>query len=211
MGVRLRARLASAVLILFAAPAAAQHWETPTFFSPRPADDIGVYITNADVFDEIGLMAIWRQTGNINLGVRAGLANLGPDDRGVLVGAEFMGPLNIGAGSGLLVAWMVGAGAVFNDVTLLRVPAGASIGLDLSRGTGLSLMPYAHPRLAFDLLAIGEGEDEETVTEFNFELDLGAEIGLGERFLLRAAYTIGEFDTFGAGIAYRIPRPISVR
>ena len=62
----------SAFIFLLVLPAAgrAQHWETPTFFAPRPADDIGAYLVDTEGGD-IGLAGIWRQSGNVNLGVRA--------------------------------------------------------------------------------------------------------------------------------------------
>lgn len=207
----MRIRTVSLGLALAAAcayPAAAQSWEAPTFFAPRAHDDIGLYIVNMRHADDLGFVAIWRQSGNINLGVRAGLAP-GPQDW--LVGAEFYGPLAVlGPGSPLLLSWMVGAGATFNSVTHMRIPAGLSLGANLGSGT-LAVLPYVHPRVAFDLTAVEVGDEEETETEFNVDVDLGVEILLGERFVLRGGVTLGDFTVFGAGLAYRIPRPVAVR
>jgi hypothetical protein len=197
-----------------AAPAAAQSWESPTLFSPGAHDDIGLYAIKFEGTDDLGFHAIWRQSGNINLGVRAGI---GPGEVDWLVGAEFYGPLRIlGPDSPVLVSWIVGAGAMFlndrfdNSVTALRIPAGVSLGLNTG-SSSVSIVPYVHPRVAFDLIAVSDGDEEDTDSEFNVDLDIGADVTLGDRFVLRAGFTLSESNTFGAGVAYRIPRRVVVR
>lgn len=186
---------------------AAQAWESPTFFSPRPGEDIGIYLIDPEGGGDMGFAAIWRQEGNLNLGVRGGILS---GDHFAL-GAEFYGPLDIlGPQSPLLVSWILGLGATFNDVTWLRVPLGASIGISLNAGS-LRIMPYVHPRVAFDLYAFDVGGEEETETEFNFDVDLGADVNLGQRFVLRVGATFGEWDALGVGIAYRTGRRLVVR
>lgn len=195
-----------AALMAGSGPVAAQAWDTPTFFSPRPGEDIGVYLIDPEGPGDMGFAAIWRQEGNLNLGVRGGFR----DDH-FMLGAEFYRPLNVlGPQSPLLVSWILGLGATFNDVTWLRVPLGASIGLGLNAGT-LNIMPYVHPRVAFDLFAVDVGGAEETETEFNFDLDLGADVSLGQRFVLRVGATFGDWDALGVGIAYRTGRRLVVR
>lgn len=206
---------------LFATTAHAQKWDAPLFFSPRPADDVGLYYTKTDddfFGDPGGIRVIWRQTGNLNLGFHAGIGDLDDAGETILLGAEFSQPLALGSGSGLITQWTLGAGAVFGDNYIeLSVPAGVSLGLNLGSG-GMSFLPFAHPRVSFDVAAItDEFDNEETVTDFGWAIDLGAEIGLGERFLIRAAYTLGgendlgQRDAFGVGAALRIPRKVSVR
>jgi hypothetical protein len=211
---RYRSLIVSAVVLVGgasvspAAPVSAQAWDAPTFFSPRPGEDLGIYVIDADGFDDPGFAAIWRQEGNINLGVRAGLA--GGDH--FSVGAEFYGPLDIlGPGSPLLLSWIVGAGATFNDATWLRIPLGVSAGLDLGSTGPVRIMPYVHPRVAFDLVAFDTPSGEETESEVNLDVDLGADIGLGRQFVLRVGYTIGDRDAMGVGIAYRMGRRLVVR
>lgn len=188
-------------------PAAAQvGWDSPSFFSPRPGEDIGLYVTVPDDGGDVGFAAIWRQAGNLSLGVRGGVAG-----NQYSLGAEFYGPLDLlGPQSGLLMAWVLGVGASFNGVTTLRVPVGISAGVGLGTPGGVQLMPYAHPRVAFELSAYDVGGREETDTDFRFDVDLGADAVLGQ-FVLRAGVTIGRFTTFGGGIAYRIPRRVTVR
>jgi hypothetical protein len=191
-----------------ALPLTAQAWDAPSFFSPRPGEDIGLYVIDAEGVDDLGFAAIWRQEGNINLGVRAGLA--GGDF--FSVGAEFYGPLDVlGPQSPLLISWILGAGGTFNDATWLRIPLGVSIGLNLGSSSSIRIMPYVHPRVAFDLVAFDTPAGEETETEFNVDVDLGADIGLGQQFVLRFGATIGEWDAIGAGIAYRMGRRLVVR
>jgi hypothetical protein len=207
----MRAGMIAAVLCVVAGSVQGQvPWDAPTFFSPRPAEDIGIYVWQPEQAGaDYGIAGIWRQHGNLSLGVRAGLA--GGDD--YMVGAEFFGPLNLlGPQSGILMSWVLGLGATFDGVTQLRVPLGVSAGVNLGAG-GIQLMPYVHPRVAFDLLAWQQGDREETDTEFNFAVDVGADAALGEAFVLRVGATLvgPGSPTFGAGIAYRMSRRLVVR
>lgn len=197
------------LFLLLPAAARAQSWEIPAFFSPRLHDDIGAYLFDPEGGD-LGLMGIWRQSGGINLGVRAGFGGVS-GDRTVLVGAELYGMLvEPNAESVVAAAWLVGAGATFDGSTRLRIPAGVSLGARLDAG-GLAVTPYAYPRVSFDLVSYDVPDGEETDGEFNIDVDLGAELELGSSWLLRAAVTIGDGEAFGFGLAYRIPRGIAVR
>ncbi|HUF50809.1 MAG TPA: hypothetical protein VMN60_08250 [Longimicrobiales bacterium] len=200
--------IALTLAVAGAAPVAAQAWDAPSFMSPRPGEDIGLYVLKSEVEgSDVGFSGIWRQSGNLNLGVRAGI--IGSDF--YLVGAELYGPLNLlGPESGLMLSWVTGIGAGFNGVTTLRVPLGVSVGVNLGAG-GLAITPYAHPRVALDVIAREIAGEEETDTEINFDIDLGADVALGQSFVLRVGATIGDTNTFGAGIAYRLSRRIEVR
>jgi hypothetical protein len=203
------ALLAWAMVFAGAAPLAAQAWDNPSFFAPRAHDDIGVYLVNPENGD-LGFAGIWRQSGNINLGVRGGF--FGDFDVWQL-GAELYGPLGLSMGTPLLLSWITGIGASFADnVTALRIPLGVSVGLELGgAGSGVVIVPYVHPRAVFELVAIEIGDEEETETDFDLDLDLGADVQIGERWIVRGGISLPESTTFGLGIAYRIPRPISVR
>lgn len=206
-----KALIAGGLLALFAGPVSAQYmWDSPTFASPRPMDDIGVYVTRAD--ETTGLVGIWRQSGNLNLGVRAGVADMDNAGGSILVGAELYGPLNtLLPGSGLDLAWTLGGGAVFGDnITTASIPFGLSVGVQLGRGS-LSILPYVHPRVSLDIVSVEFAGNEETDTEGRFAVDLGADINLGERLLVRVGGSFADREGFGVGLAYRIPRPISVR
>lgn len=205
------------LMVVSAAPAMAQAWDSPSFFAPRPGEDLGIFITAPEDGD-IGVQGIWRQEGNLNLGVRGGVGGV-EGNRSILLGAEFYGGLPI---SSLPVnaTWILGFGAGFDDdVTALRVPLGVSIGTYLGEGSGIRIQPYVHPRVAFDLVAIEIGEEEETETDFSFAVDIGADIDLTDSWVVKVGYTFAagpdydtSFDfypnTFGAGIAYRMPRRV---
>jgi hypothetical protein len=204
------------MLVCMAVPVSAQRtaWDEPSFFSPRPMDDIGIYITRANRTrrDPTGLSAIWRQSGNLNLGVRAGVGDLRNAGETVLVGAELYGPLNsLLPGSSIDLSWIVAAGAVFGDsYTVFSMPLGASIGMRLGSGS-VQVLPYVYPRIALDIVAVDINGEEQTETDAVLAVDLGADVSLGERLILRLGGSVLERTAFGVGLALRWPRPISVQ
>lgn len=190
-----------------AVPVAAQSWDSPSFFSPQPGEDIGLYVAGLTGGD-IGIAGIWRQSGNINLGVRAGLT-----DDVIHVGGEYYKELNVpGPQSAVLMSWVLGLGASFNDdVTWLRVPLGVSGGLSLDAG-GMNVLPYVHPRVTLDFVTVGRGAEEESNTEFNLPVDVGADVAIGTSFVARVGATLNDGGTvFGAGLAMRMSRRLIVR
>ena len=189
-------------------------WDAPSFFNPRPMDDIGVYYTSvqrASFGNANGLAAIWRQSGNLNLGVRAGFFDFDDVGGSLLLGAELYGPLRgLFGNSAVDAAWTLGGGGVFgHDFTVGSVPLGLSLGLNLGSGN-IHVEPYVHPRAVLDIIAVGQGDAEETSTDFAFVLDLGADLNLGDRFILRLGGSLIDREAFGAGLAIRWPRPVSV-
>ena len=189
-----------------AGQAAAQPWDVPSFFAPRPGEDIGIYVVDVDGADDLGVMGIWRQEGNLNLGVRAGVL----DGDHISLGAEFYGPIG-GVNAPIYMSWLLGVGGTFNGATWLRIPAGVSIGTIFDAGS-LDIMPYVHPRVALDYVSwdAPEGVDDSD-SELNFDLDLGADISLGPQWVFRFGATVGDFDGIGVGIAYRMGRRLVVR
>lgn len=185
---------------------AAQPWDVPSFFSPRPGEDIGIYVVDMDGADDLGIVGIWRQEGNLNLGVRAGVL----DGDHISLGAEFYGPIR-GVNAPIYMSWLLGVGGTFNGATWLRIPAGVSIGTSFDAGS-LDIMPYVHPRVALDYVSwdAPEGVDDSD-SELNFDLDLGADISLGPQWVFRFGATVGDFDGIGVGIAYRMGRRLVVR
>jgi hypothetical protein len=210
----MRAR-ASAVLLAFlctASRVSAQQipWDAPSYFSPGAYDEIGLYISRVGS-EATGLSGIWRQSGNLNLGVRAGVGDLDKAGESVLVGAEFYGGLTSLLPAGVLGSWILGAGAVFSDsYTLFSIPVGAAVGLRLGTNT-LQIVPYLHPRISLDIEAVDLDGNEQTRTNSRLELDIGADIGIGQSLVFRLGGSVLERDAVGVGLALRWPRPISVR
>lgn len=200
---RNRALVALCAALLFATEAGAQ-WSAPSFLPPRPGDDIGVYVSSIENF---GIQGIWRQQGNLNLGVRLGWID--SDVRGGLVTAAESWGLLFHAGQGLPidVAWTAGVGAVFNDGTSMEVPVGLTAGR-LITTVPVSIQLYAHPRLALILVS---GDDQPDETELRGLVDLGADVVTAGGLKFRVGATLGTFDAIGVGLAMRWGRGVEVR
>jgi hypothetical protein len=215
--------LALVALPLLAPNARAQNWDAPLFFSPRPMDDIGLYyVRTNDAFfgqDVSGIKGIWRQSGNINLGVQLGIGDLKDAGNAILVGAEFYNSIgSVSRGGSFYAAWSLGAGATIGSgYADLSIPVGVSIGPRLGTGK-TNLLPYAHPRVSLDITAYDDvNGDEQTITDVGLAVDLGADLTLGDKLIVRAGYTLGgsndvrKRNALGIGLAYRIPRKVLVR
>lgn len=201
----MRARaLALVVIALAAGSEASAQWSSPSFMPPRPGDDIGIYLSSVENF---GVQAIWRQHGNLNLGVRVGWID-SPDRGGVVTAAETWGLLfRADQGLPVDVAWTLGAGAVFEEGTSLEIPVGLTAGRTFALSP-FTLQFYAHPRLALIVHAGRDGGDE---TELGTLFDAGAEVLTTGGLKLRVAATLGTFDALGVGLAMRWGRGVVVR
>lgn len=199
----LRALALTAVGLGLAGQAQAQ-WSAPSFLPPRPGDDIGLYLSSVESF---GIQGIWRQHGNLNLGVRGGYIQ-SDTEGGVVVAAESWGLL-FRAGEGLPVdlAWTVGAGAVLDGGTFLEVPVGVTVGRGVSLA-GLAVQLYGHPRVA---LIVATGDEFEDETEVAGLFDVGADAITAGGLKLRVGATLGRFDALGLGIAIPWGRGVEVR
>ena len=209
--------LSTAFMAVTASGASAQSWDAPTFFAPRAMDDIGLYYFKTDAAlsdDPSGLKLIWRQSGNLNLGVHVGTGDISEIGESIIIGAELYGPLaGLGASTGLTMNWMAGIGAGFgdlgNDVSYVdfSVPVGVSLGLRLGTG-GLVVTPYVFPRASLDVSAVTVNDVEETETNVGFSVDIGADLDLGERFIIRGGASLGDRKAFGIGGALRMQRKV---
>lgn len=201
-----------------ARPAAGQAWDAPSFMPSHPVDELGVFVLDPP-FSEVGLVGLWRQSGNLGLGVRAGILDQEFDGTAFVVGSEFFAPLLRAApGSPLEALLVLGAGATFADGILARIPLGVSVGAQLGDADGdVVFTPYVHPRVGLEILA----DDDDSVTEVAFMVDFGLDVQVTRSVTLRAAYTWvtgGVDDRFangknalGAGLAIRFGRPVQVR
>jgi hypothetical protein len=214
-----RILVTSALLLTTAGTASAQRWDAPLFAGPGAMDELGLFYVNSDrdnFENSNGLKAIWRQSGNLNLGVHVGTGDLANIGESILLGAELYGPIRaVSANTGLMVSWTAGIGAAFGDIEGddyidFSIPVGVNVGIGLGSGS-TRFTPFVHPRISYDVIAITpEGGDEVSDSDFGFAVDLGAELGLGQRFLLRGAASLGDRAAFGVGVAMRTPRRILV-
>ncbi|HEX7088855.1 MAG TPA: hypothetical protein VF192_01895 [Longimicrobiales bacterium] len=202
----------SGLFVLAAAkPAAGQAWDAPSFMPSHPMDELGAFALNPP-FGDFGVMGLWRQSGDLGLGVRAGIVDLEPGGAAFVVGSEFYAPLLRATPASPLEAMLVvGAGATFEEGILARIPVGLSVGGRFGEAGELAFSPYVHPRVGLKILA----NDDESETELAFAVDFGLDVELSRTVTLRGAYTWtqGEFaeDALGVGVAIRAGRRIDVR
>jgi hypothetical protein len=197
--------LIAAAALTVATGARAQVWDVPSFMPPRPGEDIGVYLADPDGADFV-IQGIWRQRGNLNLGVRVGFADQGADGA-FQVGAETWGPiLDAGGDFPVDVTWTLGAGGTFGDATLISIPVGLTIGRTLVL-TPLTFQVYGHPRLAL----IAASVNDDTRTDLDGLFDIGADLHLNPDWKVRLGVTLGGTDALGVGLAYRFGRGVAVR
>jgi hypothetical protein len=181
---------------VFAAGAEAQVF-TPTFLSPVPSNDFGVYVSDWD--GGLGVEGIWRRQsrGGSNLGLHAGYVDLG--DGSLSIGLDMRNPVVL-AGAPIGLAFTVGGQAVIGDETFLGGQVGFTAGQALPAG-GMTVTPYIHPRLAIGTGFIGgEGDNE-------FEVDVLADVGVDLDFAsgvaLRLGANLGDGANWGLGVAFR--------
>lgn len=197
----LRASIFLVVALAFASEASAQ-WSAPSYMPPRPGEDIGVYLAAAD---GLAIQAIWRQHGNLNLGVRAGYMD---SHSGVVAAAETWGPVFTGGGTFPVdVSWTLGAGAVMGDGTSAEIPVGISIGRTISFHPFV-LQLYGHPRLS---LILRDGIENEEETELGGLFDLGMDVTTDRGLTLRLGTTLGTFNALGIGLALQWGRAVEIR
>ena len=180
-------------------------------------DDIGLYYFKTDFprgfRDPGGLKLIWRQSGNLNLGLQAGTADLDDVGQAILLGAELYNPLrSLSSATGLIVSWSLGAGAVFGDnYADASIPLGVSAGLKLGSGS-TAIVPYVYPRASLDITSFDDSfGTNHTETNLGLEADLGVDVDLGSRLILRTAYSLGDRDAWGVGLALRFGRKLVVQ
>lgn len=191
--------------VLGSADLHAQVWHTPSFQPPTVSDEIGFYFADIDDADWV-VAAAWRQTGNLNLGLRGGLADVGERNNAMLA-AEFFGGIGTaGRTLPLDLMWTLGGGATIGDGTLLSIPLGLSIGARLGDGTFL-LVPYVHPRVSLDVSSFAN----VTETNLRFTADIGADAHVGRSAILRIGAALGDHDAVGIGIALPFGRSAVVR
>lgn len=202
--------LVVAVLVGTAGSLSAQDWSSPMFLPPTPSDNLGAYFVSPEGGDW-GLLGLWRQSGRIDLGLRAGILD-SVDDVAVALGVDASDRL-LEADDDRLplpvdVAWVLGFGATINDSgdgTAIRVPAGVSLGRAFE-AEDWTLVPYAVPRATF----LARADDDDTDLDVGLNIDLAADLVINERWLVRGGITLGADDAVGIGVAFRTDRPARV-
>jgi hypothetical protein len=192
------------VLLLALAPAAlaaqTSGWDSPSFQSPGPHNDLGAYFIRPKDTDW-GIAGTWRQSGGLNLGIRGEYVQILSGVSRWGLGAEVKGGLGPVAPP-LAFNWTAGFGGLFGSgASVLSIPVGLTLGLHLNGG-GLVLTPYVHPRVALAIISPDRGEGDRT-SEFRFDTDLGADLDLTPTLILRLGGTFGDQPGWGVGLAVR--------
>jgi hypothetical protein len=173
---------------------------SPTFMSPTPTSDFGVYVSEVG---ELGIEGIWRRPsrGGADIGLRAGYADL--NDGALMVGLELRNPVVL-AGAPIGLAFTAGGQGLAGDgVTELGGQVGFTAGQALP-AEGFTITPYIHPRLAViadldDNDAAGDDDD----LELDVLADIGADLAFASGISLRVGFNLADGATWGLGLSWR--------
>jgi hypothetical protein len=80
---------------------------------------------------------------------------------------------------------------------VVRIPFGASVGHRFVLENGMSITPYAHPRLSLD--RCNDCKAGEADGKLNVAVDIGGSVQLTDQVALRVAATAGGSDYLGSG------------
>lgn len=195
-----------AALITLPGALSAQAWDAPSFQPPGSERGVGFYALALGPGDDVAALVTWRRPGaDLDVGLRGGAGQLA-GEAALFGGVELeSGLVSAGGGSPLSVAWTggIGVGAIPDlDRARVRIPFGLTLGRELET-EGPAILPYAHPRLAVDMLLrddppAGPGDE----TELDFDMGLGADVVFDEGWRLRFAATLGRTEAVGFGVAF---------
>jgi hypothetical protein len=189
------------LLLLIAAPVAAQSTGTPVFHAPYRAfqrTEIGASISDQGNISLEGFYGMSQSGGKWDLSLRGGVQDDGPGGRTALlagVDGRFRvidqtedfpldGAIILGVGTRLV-----------RDASRLLIPIGLSVGRRLRfENSSITLVPYAEPLIA---PTFGSGDSDVLVA-----LGLGGDLRLSRRFEVRVGVGIGDIENFSVSFAY---------
>jgi hypothetical protein len=203
----MRRWLFAALFALLVSPAVARAqmaWDSPFLMPPRVGDGLGVFLIDVHG-GGLGALLTWRAP-RWNFGVRAGLADGGRDDIGLIAGIDVNG--NIVRESSevpLDIDWVFGAGLGIDDGARISLPLGLSLG-HAFQGGDVTFVPYATPRVVLDAF-LGDDDDDpprgdDDDVAFRFAVDLGLDMRFSPSFLLRFGATVGDREGVALGLVF---------
>ena len=198
----------TAILVSSAlAPASAQT-TYPTFQQPRVVSRE----FNFGIADGNGITPFvfqWREGTSVGTQLSFDLGLADPEAEGadvfLILGGQFARSLaQSRADMPLDVLFTAGIFTQFgNDITLLSVPVGASVGHRVPiQGTAMAITPYVHPRLALQYLSIDNGVVDDSETDIDISFDVGGNLELTPQIALRLSATFGDDDVLGLSLAW---------
>ena len=198
----LSALLASSALLATAAlpgGAAAQvAWEAPPMIAPGSPSGLSVLLWDADPSDDLGVMAMWRQSAvPVGLGLRGGLAEEPGGDLAGMFGLDVSGSLgSLDEAGNAGVVWWAGAGLGFGDDLLVSLPAGITVGWRVTEDA-VTFSPYVGGHVAFDILT-GPNDD----LDLEGAVDLGIDLTFSSGFAVRFGASVGGRESLAVGLRF---------
>lgn len=193
-------------LSLGSAPAQAQiAWDSPMAVHPYQAPGWTVWVADTDRSD-FAVIGQWRgRTGEVDLGLRAGIGEDTRDDVSVFGGVDVAGPLLRQDDPTFGLDWVVGGGFGVSEDVLLSIPFGIVAGWDIPLESA-TLQPHVGPRVILDAWIgddDGPGRDDDDV-DLELAVDLGVDLRFDSGWTLRFAGTAGGREALAIGIG--LPR-----
>jgi len=200
------AMTASVIAWLAVAPALeAQAFNYPSMQTPRASERD--YTAAAVGGGGTSLLFQWREgvgNGAMHWQLDAGFADpKGRVDPLLFVGGGLGKEMVRASGDQPLdVLLTAGVGAAFGNGTYFRIPVGASIGHTFPLDDGMSITPFAHPRVSIDYCStcrsslIAGPRRSKSSASINF--DVGADWRVNPQFSLRLAASFGGSDIVGS-------------
>ncbi len=197
-----RLLLAASAVLLCAVPASAQFYSYPAFQPPQIADREFNFAVADGGRSGTSLLVQWREglSRGSEFRLDAGIAD--PEGRGassrLILGGSWGYQLHQGSNDvPLAIQFTAGLGGSFGGgQSLLRIPAGLSVGHRFDLEGGISVMPFAHPRISLD--TCNEcGRNGRRDTDIGVDVDLGVDVRFTRAIAVRAAAMLGGSDFQG--------------
>jgi hypothetical protein len=85
-----------------------------------------------------------------------------------------------------------------DDLTIIRVPFGAVVGHRFDLEGGYAISPFVNPRLSWNRTSFNDNSESDT----ELEVDIGANFELKPNMALRLAAVLGDADAIGVSFAW---------
>lgn len=185
-----------AALTLAGASAAQAQVFTPTYQSPRPSGDIGLYLADDALGGGLSVEGIYRlASARSDLGLRLGIAEAGNDETALLLGIDYRNPIELSGAAPFSLAFTVGGQAAVGEGEAFGAQVGLTAGSTIVT-PGLTLTPYIHPRIGF----ISTDSDDDGLEVL---ADVGVDLSFSPGLVLRFGANLGDGADFGIGLAFR--------
>ena len=190
---------ASAATLLGASLAQAQAWRYPSFQQPHVVTrEFNFGVADGGNLAGTSILAQWREGMGTRsqLSLDVGLADGDFADSYFLLGGQF-GHQLLTASQDMPIDMMLTAGAnvaIGDPFSLLRIPFGVSVGHRFPLESGMSITPFAHPRVTYD--RCGDCGIDGAESDIGVDVDLGADFRFTQQLSVRIATTLGGSDFF---------------